>query len=330
MRVYIVSAYADTALKNRFERLAKADRIKRHGPAHSAEEADIILFMESSHYDDDFYFSTLRKHILVRRYREKSFMYNEQDRPWCALPGLYCSMPSPFFDRFRQRAVPFIGVMNKYVETAAQKATRFADTRYLFSFMGSNRGKFRKEVFLLKNESTGYIKDTTKLNMFDFSPDSLDGALRKYVEIMQDSKFILCPRGSGTSTYRIFEAMELGRAPVIIADQWVPPKGPDWDTFALRIPERRVADIPEILDSCKDSAEERGRLARMAWEQWFGPENIFDYCTEQCVEILKNRQVPERIAHYQLSIPYFTLRLKGMGRPVITMLRNMITTMTNK
>ena len=28
MRVYIVSAYADTALKNRFERLAKADRIK--------------------------------------------------------------------------------------------------------------------------------------------------------------------------------------------------------------------------------------------------------------------------------------------------------------
>jgi hypothetical protein len=330
MRAYIVSAYADTALKDRFEQLAKADRIKRHASVNGPEDADIILFIESSHYDDDFYFSTLRKHALVHRYREKCFMYNEQDRPWCVLPGLYCSMPSPFFERSRQRAVPFIGVMNKYVEAAAQKTKGFTDTHYLFSFMGSNRGKFRKEVFLLKDRSAGYVEDTTRLNMFDCSANSLEDALRKYVEVMQGSSFILCPRGSGTSTFRIFEAMELGRAPVIIADQWVPPEGPDWDTFAMRIPERRVADIPNILDSCKDSAEERGRLARMAWEQWFGPEKIFDYCMEQCAGILKNRRVPERIAHYQLSIPCLTLHIKGIGRPVVKMLRNMIPTMTNK
>jgi hypothetical protein len=36
-----------------------------------------------------------------------------------------------------------------------------------------------------------------------------------------------CPAGIGPATYRLFEAMELGRVPVILSDEWVPRKGLD-------------------------------------------------------------------------------------------------------
>ena len=66
---------------------------------------------------------------------------------------------------------------------------------------------------------------------------------------------ILCPRGEGTSSIRLFESLRMGRPPVIISDQWVPPEGPAWDTFSVRIPERRIHTIPDRLTELEHQAE---------------------------------------------------------------------------
>jgi len=91
---------------------------------------------------------------------------------------------------------------------------------------------------------------------------------------MRDSKFVLCPRGIATSSYRCYEAMALGRVPVILSDAWVPPAGPDWGEFALIVAEDRIADLPDILRAHEPHWRAMGRAARAAWEEWFAPEII--------------------------------------------------------
>jgi hypothetical protein len=79
--------------------------------------------------------------------------------------------------------------------------------------------------------------------------------------------------------------MEMGRAPVILSDQWVPPPGPRWDEFSIRIPERLAAEIPSILSKHSDSHEAMGQAARAAWEQWFAKPVCFHRLVELCADI---------------------------------------------
>ena len=107
------------------------------------------------------------------------------------------------------------------------------------------------------------------------APDAADQVKdyrQRYWSIMARSQFVLCPRGYGSSSFRLFEAMQCGRAPVIVSDAWVPPAGPDWSAFSLRIPERKLAQIPQILAQHEDEAARMGELARKAWQQWFSDE----------------------------------------------------------
>ena len=52
----------------------------------------MILFMDA-HQHLDMEMTAIRRHPLVLKNREKSFVYNEQDQPWCAMPGLYAGCP---------------------------------------------------------------------------------------------------------------------------------------------------------------------------------------------------------------------------------------------
>ena len=122
----------------------------------------------------------------------------------------------------------------------------------------------------------------------------------EYAEAILDSQFVLCPAGFGPATYRLFEAMEMGRAPVILSDEWVPPRGPRWDEFSVRVPECRAGEISAILSNYSDRHEVMGRLARRAWEQWFAKPVCFHRLIELCADI---QATPLR--------PYSTLRAWG-------------------
>jgi hypothetical protein len=62
---------------------------------------------------------------------------------------------------------------------------------------------------------------------------------------------------------------------VVIADDWVPPSGPDWDAFSLRVPEAGVASIPALLHGAEGDAAEMGRIARATWERYYEPRSAF-------------------------------------------------------
>jgi len=96
-----------------------------------------------------------------------------------------------------------------------------------------------------------------------------------YWREMGQAKFILCPRGLGTSTIRLQEAMQSERVPVIIADDWIAPIGPDWDAFSVRVAERNLQEIPAILREHERDAREMGRIARAEWERFYAPGAAF-------------------------------------------------------
>jgi hypothetical protein len=89
-----------------------------------------------------------------------------------------------------------------------------------------------------------------------------------------DAKFSLCPVGLAPVSFRIFESMALGRAPVLIADDYVYPRGPEWAAFSMAVPEREVTQLGERLARREAEAELMGRNARAAWERYFARDAI--------------------------------------------------------
>jgi hypothetical protein len=291
--VLIVSAY-NGSLNGEFAELVKGEAVKdrfgKHRLADDAASADMILFVERwiSRYDPSF--SVLRSHPWLKQYPTKCFMYNQEDRPWQVLPGLYCSMPARLFDPRRQRACSYLGVLNEQigrVEVAPQ------ETDLLFSFVGGRHARVRDDILKVRHPRV-VVRDTTGELGFEI-PEPLKMRRREeYADIVRLSRFIVCPRGHGTSTFRLFEAMESARAPVILSDDWVPPAGPPWPEFSLRVPEAAASSLPLILEAAEEHWIEMGQRARQAWLEWFSPTVRFHRMIEDCVSLAAGGCAPRR------------------------------------
>ncbi len=287
MKILATSAYETHEILDAFVATAAKDQFGKHTLCDSPEEADVIIFIENTHFDDYLY-KRVREHDLVRRYREKTFMYNEADKPWSALPGLYCSMPRRFFQHSKQIAFPYICTPNEFIKDVH---TWDVEKRWLFSFVGSTSHRCRHEVIALSQASKG-VQDTSEFNVWDCTKDTKASQGMNFAHTMAESHFMLCPRGIGTSSYRLFETLEAGRAPVIISNQWVPTPHINWD-FAVRVDERDIKSIPTLLRSIENEAADRGKAARAAWESAYSPDVMFDTVAESLEWLLEERRYME-------------------------------------
>lgn len=296
MQAYITSAYPDPQPIGRFLELL-GSRGRGYVLATDPELADLVLFVENSQYESDPEYRALRAHPLVRFFPEKCFMYNEQINPWCVLPGLYPNVLRRYYDPTRMRASCYVRDMNPYVPNASWAE----EPRLLFSFMGNHSGRIRRLVFSLQHGAS-LVQDTSSFNAFHGSGTEVYVAQqRRYAAVMVDSKFVLCPRGAGTSSFRLYEAMRCGRCPVVISDQWVEPGGTDLG-FLVRVREADIDRVPRILESIEDQWLDRGRLARAAWETWFAPEARAAHMLDTCWAIRQQRCWPEGLRRKLPSI----------------------------
>jgi hypothetical protein len=72
-----------------------------------------------------------------------------------------------------------------------------------------------------------------------------------YQSLMRRSRFCLCPAGFEVNSPRLVEAIYFDCIPVIIADGFVLPFGDvlDWDAFSLRVAERDIPRLRQILEA---------------------------------------------------------------------------------
>ena len=156
----------------------------------------------------------------------------------------------------------------------------------LFSFMGMRSHPVRGPILALRHHRS-IVEDTSGFNFCDRSdPVAYDRQKARYLSTMTRSKFVLCPRGAGTASIRLFETLAAGRVPVIVSDAWVPPEGPPWDKFCLRISEREAKSIPARLEAAEVHYPEMAALSHQVHELWFSKPVIFHRMISKCAVLL--------------------------------------------
>lgn len=289
----------------------RADRFQVHQLTDDPAEAEVILFMEVPSPEVDPL--KLRRHPLVRRFRDKCFLSDPRDQAIPFLPGFYASIEKAWYQPRRTRSGPFPDSMSN---AAVEYDPAFGQRNYLYSFVGSTlTWPVRADLAKLQHPR-GYFEDRAADSLrIRMSGDDRERAAftHHYVEVIQRSQFVLCPRGLGCGSIRLFETMKAGRAPVVLSDDWVSPEGPDWRRFSVRVAEKDWAALPALLETKEGEAAEMGRLARRAWEEWYAPEVLFHRTVEQCLELRRTRRLPEaiaaRLALMQLVLRPFHLRM---------------------
>jgi Exostosin family len=262
---------------NAMRQAASTDRFKSHSLVESPEEADLILFVETSTCAGP-YFESIRRHDTFQEHRRKSYVYCATDVILPLVPGVFPSISRHDFLEAWSRSGGYIGIH----ESEALTFDPESRPSRLFSFVGSSAThRVRKRVMHL-NHPAGLLIDTSKEPAEALSRAQYE---RRYRDALLDSAFILCPRGGSPSTFRLMEAMIMGRVPVIISDEWCPPTGPDWGSFSIRVAESDVDDIPRLLETNWPKAQELGLNARRAWLDWFGPETAFHRTVEWTLEL---------------------------------------------
>ena len=292
---------------------AQLDRFGVHFLVDGPESADVIIFAEF--YGAGWYFERVRGHALVRKHREKCFLFCANPFVIPYLPGVYAGVEKRWASP-RTRPGFYLGRTKNDFTTFSPPAH---DLPYLFSFMGSVRNApVRRGLATLKHER-GFFQNTTEefdriLDLKMGERERLDYD-RRYAEVAKASKFVLCPRGLSASSIRLFETMRMGRAPVILSDDWVPPAGPCWEKFSIRIREKDFAEIPRLLEEREAEAVAMGELARKEWEEWFSDEVLFHRLVELCLDIKKKRKLPESLARWPVYLqrlqPFHLRRLLG-------------------
>lgn len=281
---------------------AAHDRFGVHRVTEDAEAADVILFVES--YGGGWHFERVRRHPYTGRHREKCFIFCSNPFVIPFLPGVYTGIDR----RWASRRT----VSGFYLDVPKSRFTTFTpptnDLPYLYSFMGSaGTADVRRKLAALAHPR-GFYQDTAA----DYAR-ALHGQMdaheqqdyqRRYAEITKASKFVLCPRGLSVSSIRLFETMRMGRAPVILSDDWVPPPGAAWETFSIRVAERDWQRIPAILEAREAEAVAMGQRARAEWVEWFSRETAFHRIVESCLTIGTQRVVPERLARWPVYLQY--------------------------
>ncbi len=252
------------------ERFARSPDQRGHRLVDSAEEADLILYLEPQVFRDRPYAELLLKEENLRRFPEKCFAFGYADFFIGFLPGLYVCLPQEHAADRRYGSWSYLlGLPNPLVEPLAERGT-LRSPSLLFSFRGGPSAPVRDLIFRSASQWSAEARITELGNgLFHNIPEKQQ---RLYAEEMLDSQFVLCPRGLGCSSHRLFETMALGRVPVILSDAWVEPVGPAWSECSVRVAESDVARLPHILRSHQERSTEMGRRARIEWQTWFAPE----------------------------------------------------------
>ena len=141
---------------------------------------------------------------------------------------------------------------------AAHRAPRRAPrTRYRAAFVG------RLWTHALRQEMADALEDRQDVLIYDG-----DRSTRFFVRRLLSAEIALCPRGYGGSSFRLFEAMQMARPPLLLSDVDTRPfrRVLPWDDFSFYA--ARASDLPRLIDErSSDELAEMGRRAHRVWRE---------------------------------------------------------------
>lgn len=141
----------------------------------------------------------------------------------------------------------------------------------LCSFCGSMTHPIRAEM---AREIGGMPDAVVKIGRWGVRVEERD--YRAYLGLALRSRFLLCPRGYGPNSFRLYESFQLGCVPVVVSDvRFLPWEDElDWSEFAVV-----VKDTKGLYERLKNITEEsyNGMLGvgRRLYEDYFSLRGVF-------------------------------------------------------
>ena len=299
---------------------ARTDRFGVHSVTPDPSAADVIVFVEQGTSGD--FDELVRYHSHVKEYREKCFIFESGDYAPPLMPGCYASLRKRHHDPARTRGGYYLRTdRNPYVEFRPLPE----NPRILGSFIGSISSHPVRTALLHLPSDEFLVEDTSSFAldvMMGKRGDDVRGAFWvHFADCMAEAAFSLCPRGRGPGSIRLFESMRMGRCPVILADDWIAPARVDWRSCSLIVPEKDAARLPQFLRERKTQAAELGLRAHQEWEKYFAPDTCFHWLVEDCLDLKRNRRVPEAVA---ARLAWRHILEPGYARMFLRTKRNML------
>jgi Exostosin family len=116
----------------------------------------------------------------------------------------------------------------------------------------------------------------------EMGPEVVSRSQLEFLQNMLESDYVLCARGLGNYSHRLYEALACGRIPLFIDTDCVLPFdfAIDWKRFCVWVDQvdlRSVADrVAEFHASISGEEFEELQVAcRRLWEEWLSPEAFF-------------------------------------------------------
>jgi len=254
-------------------------------------DADIVLVTLTSPTGDyDETIECISRSEMYSSIADKLFVFDSHDTPVGFFPGVYAQLRHYLFNTTRHRTGCFIQSFNEFIRYREPEETSI---RYLFSFQGNMTSRVRKRLLSTNFGTKDVLVERTEPFWDRIGSPELIGFKKQYADTMANSKFVLCPRGIGTSSFRLFETMQTGRVPIILSDAWVPSAHIDWNSFSLRIRER---DIHNLVDICARSNENWIAMAleaRAIWEKWFSHLGLANLIATSILDIKRAKRLQE-------------------------------------
>jgi hypothetical protein len=290
------------------------------------ETADLILVTDLAENKTP-HFAAVLNNPVISRYPDKSFCISMFDLPLVLNRGIYDNAVRSLWSLGRARSGSYASapsqMMNPFVsEYAARTGEDHRERRYLFSFIGRNSHAVRSRILsstfqrpdILIQDSSDYDQFVSPLELEQNQLQRRLERQRAYCDILWHSKFSLCPRGLGASSIRLFESMQLGIAPIIIADRWLPPTGPKWSECSILVREKHVRHLEMIASSYEAHYLEIGTEAKTAYARHFEDSKYFNYIVDNCLDMMHRQVLPERLYWKCRHVVAYSQRLKDRMR----------------
>lgn len=121
--------------------------------------------------------------------------------------------------------------------------------KFLASFVGSVTHPIRQKMVQVLENKPGYHLECKPWTS-ELSADQAEN----FLKITGQSRFTLCPRGYGPTSFRLYEAMQLDSVPVYISDRFYLPWTDDlnWREVALLVSEEDLPDLDRIISQVSE------------------------------------------------------------------------------
>jgi hypothetical protein len=141
------------------------------------------------------------------------------------------------------------------------------------SFVGSNTHPIRKKMIEELSGKSGF-----EIYAKEWSPQVKSEDQSKFLSKTAESMFSLCPRGYGASSFRTYEALQLGAVPVIIYDHdWRPFKQRvNWDNFSVHCHYSRIKELPDALVRLAPYASNMAIDGKYCYDKFFSLHSLTD------------------------------------------------------